>query len=699
MSIYAEKQKLIDEVILDLSDLGDLLGAPDESKKEKYGFVPGLSLETEEKSILEQIQILKEGIFQVLFTGGFSAGKSTLLNALMRKNILRTGINPETAVITKIIFNKDEKVIVYKKETDALGNQKYEEMTVEDFFETYSIDEGEETNYDLFNDVDYVRLQQSQDGIGGSMVQLVDSPGTGHTKADDNTAKGFAKKASAIVYIINATDAFKDYENEYIRSHFVIPNTEPMKNLFFVVNRYDGVSEDEIPNLKRRVRKNLNDVFLKSDGTFDEQLFERRVFYTNAYFSLQARCNEKVKIPGIGEIMPVDNETGVPEFEQALGEFLVDESRDKDALAAYIPKVVGVYKNAKNVAEQRYEKATKDIAQLEIEVAKFDEDIKKVNETLTGINTTTTNTVKQIILAAKDAYNEYVSNVNADWEKYFNENPVEPVSILGLVADKIRGKDAEKRFEPITDGIKGYLDLKYESLENTIDEIIESELQKWEQSIMTYQLKLASIPNINLQDMLIRVAATKGINSVEHGETNVAQLILAILGSDPELFVDGATGKDSMGEFIMKLIKTNIVDALKVFILDGLLGPYGLVLFVVNKIFKTVKNRKNATLEILESAKPMTIANLNVNKQKFNNELELNLSSALIKTVNDISVDIKSNLAAIQDENSRIVELRRNKALDAEEMKEQMDNNLKKMREIIKSIAGNVNYSGEIILD
>jgi len=64
---------------------------------------------------------------QVLFKGGLCSGKSTLLNALMRKNILRTGITPKTAVITKIIFNKDEKVIVYKKETDApaFGNIRF----------------------------------------------------------------------------------------------------------------------------------------------------------------------------------------------------------------------------------------------------------------------------------------------------------------------------------------------------------------------------------------------------------------------------------------------------------------------------------------------------------------------------------------------------------------------------------------------
>lgn len=699
MNIYEEKQKLIDEVVLDLSDLSELLGTPDESKKGKYGFVPGLNLETEKESIQEQIQNLKEGIFQVLFTGGFSSGKSTLLNALMRKCLLRTGINPETAVITKIIFNADEKVIVYKKETDEFGKKKYEEMTIEEFFEKYSLDEGEEIDYDLFNDVDYVRLQQSQDGIGGSMVQLVDSPGTGHTKADDNTARGFARKASAIVYIINAVQAFQEEENKYIKDHFVTSNAEPMKNLFFVVNRFDCVNASQRPNLKDRVRKELNEVFLKADGSFDEELFNKRVFYTNAYKAECARANIAIENEDGDMVVPNEKNSGVPELEQALGEFLVDESRDKDALVAYIPTITGVYKNAKNVTDKRYEKATQDLAQLEADATQLEEKIEEVNGILGGINDTTTNTVKQIILAAKDAYNEYVKNVGNGWEKYFEQHPVGNVSITGVVLDKIRGKDSEERFKPITDGIKGYLESQYTSLETNINDIINSELKKWEQSMKIYQLKLDSVPNVNLEEMLIRVAATKGINKVEHGETNVVQLILAIMGSDPELFVDGATGKDSMGDFILKLIKTNILDALKVFILDSLLGGWGLIVFVINKLIKTSKSKNANTMEILAGAKTATIDKLNENKQSFCNEIELNLSSALIKTVNVVCKDINANLAAVQEENENIIELRKNETLNADEMKKQIDDNLKKMREIIESIARNVNYSGKIILD
>lgn len=699
MSIYTQKQEVVNKAIADLVDLGELLDKADESKAEKYGFVPGLDMENERRSVLEQIQNLREGIFQVLFTGPFTAGKSTLLNALMHKDVLGTGINPETAVITKIVFNADEKVIVYKKEIDKeTDKQKYEEMTLKEFFKKFSLDEGDEINYNLFNEVDYVRLQQPQDGIGGSMVQLVDSPGTGHTKADDSTARIFAEKASAVVFLINATHALEEKDMEYIRAHFITENAEPMKNVFFVVTWYDAVQETEKPKLKQRIRNELNDVFLKSDGTFDEDLFDKRVFYVNAYYSLMGRTGQKVKL-GRLEFVPddIEDETGVPEFEQALGSFLVDESRDKDALAAYIPKILGVYKNAEKVTAERYEAATKDLEKLKSENKELEDEIERVTRTLNDIVETTNNTVKNIILDAKDAYNIYAGNVAEGWDEYFNDNPVPSISIMGTMWDRIRGKDCEARFKPILDGIGNYLNSQYEELDKTLNDIIKNQIDKFEAKINNYELMLNSL-NIDLDDMLIRVIATKGIEKVDHGDTSFVKIILAAALGDPELVVNGVMNRDSMSSFILELVKTNVIDFLKVYLLDILLGPYGLILFVINKIWKTIVNRSNATSEILANAKPMIVEELSTAGLNFTNELELKLSEILISNVKAVCTDMKTNLNSKKEEREKIVMLRESKSLDAESMKAQMDNNLSKMKEIISSVAKNVNY-GELTFE
>ena len=118
MDNYRKSRELSEKIQSCLKVYADMLGTPDPEKEVLYGFVPGLQMTIDEQALEGQLKKVEEGIFQVLFTGVFSAGKSTLLNALMKKNLLPTGIMPETPVITKIIFGQDENATVYMKDKD-----------------------------------------------------------------------------------------------------------------------------------------------------------------------------------------------------------------------------------------------------------------------------------------------------------------------------------------------------------------------------------------------------------------------------------------------------------------------------------------------------------------------------------------------------------------------------------------------------
>lgn len=332
MSIYSKTQERIGRVVEDIQAC------------QKAVESLNVDMKNEADVLKEQAQTLKEGIFQVLFTGTFSAGKSTMLNALMQKNLLKTSINAETAVVTKIIFGKEEKVIVYKKKIGADGKQLTEEYTVKDFFEKYRVSQE---NAALFEDVDYVQLQQPQEGIGGTAVQLVDSPGTSNSQEDTQAARNFAKKASAIVFLINATMPFTDDDKKYIAAHFA---NKELKNLFFVVNRFDSVAADVIEDLKKLIREQLKAVFTYN-GQFDENMFNKRVFYISAYASRNARFEEKM-IDQFGKTFKHSREedqyTGVPQLEVSLMDFV--ELQATDALNILLKNVLETDKLAADVS-------------------------------------------------------------------------------------------------------------------------------------------------------------------------------------------------------------------------------------------------------------------------------------------------------------------------------------------------------------
>lgn len=51
-----------------------------------------------------------------------------------------------------------------------------------------------------------------------------------------------------------------------------------------MVNRIDNLNAGELERtVKPAVRKGLAEVFVDKDGEFDEELYEKRVFFTNAY--------------------------------------------------------------------------------------------------------------------------------------------------------------------------------------------------------------------------------------------------------------------------------------------------------------------------------------------------------------------------------------------------------------------------------
>ncbi len=71
------------------------------------------------KNIIHSISIQKKEAedFKVFIPllGTFNAGKSSLLNGLLKKEILPTNIIPETAIAAELHYGKDEKLVAYKK--------------------------------------------------------------------------------------------------------------------------------------------------------------------------------------------------------------------------------------------------------------------------------------------------------------------------------------------------------------------------------------------------------------------------------------------------------------------------------------------------------------------------------------------------------------------------------------------------------
>ena len=83
------------------------------STAKEYLLASALSQAEKEKEELSA-NLLKENAIKVPLVGGFNAGKSSLINAFINRNLLPTNIEPETAISYEMYYGQNERVELYR---------------------------------------------------------------------------------------------------------------------------------------------------------------------------------------------------------------------------------------------------------------------------------------------------------------------------------------------------------------------------------------------------------------------------------------------------------------------------------------------------------------------------------------------------------------------------------------------------------
>ena len=684
---YENYQKLSQKFQSVLRIYIDMLGELDPSKETQYGFLPGLQITSDVNLLQNELNKMEEGIFQVLFTGIFSTGKSTMINALIGKDLLHKSINPETAVITRIVFGKEEKVKVYKKNVvnKETGETEVEILSIEEFFEKYHVDNE---NPAKFSNVKYVDLFQSEDGIGGTLVQLVDSPGTNASTEDTLTARTFAKEANAIVYMICALTPFQQDDNKYIADHFA---GKHMKNVFFVVNQYDRLNEEEKEKVRERAKDCLREVFIDENGKFDEELYNKRVFFTDAYHSLCARTGVKVQTPS-GEMDCVDSITHVPDFEDNLTEFLTNDDRDILAFQGRMPQLASKYVHASDAIDKRLEIYEKNVDQLEKEKVNFENTKKILDDILDQTRLSCENCVKAIVLNSKEEYQSCLKRIDAGWDNYFQNTEI-PFNIRDFIKTQWYRGNEEKIKEltkPFMDEVAKYITPQYEILTQNLTNIVITETESF---MKTMEISRKQIQQLELPfDIeLIEVFPVDPIQypdfdpSKSFNDPKWLAVILGVLFGDPDIVLDGLGGNKSNAELVKDSLSKNLLEIIG----WNIWWPIGVAILYMRlrQMFDDMDDAtRNRAAIILMSYKKEFINNLQNNLERFTVEIEDRISeitracNQFIEIINNKTEDYEKSLEQIikdinDNKNAKEAEKERTDQIKATLLKEISDVN------------------------
>lgn len=179
--------------------------------------------------------------FNVAFVGQFSRGKSTVMNALLRKSLLPVGVVPLTSVITVVKYGSRTRVLLrfpnsrLAKEISTGQLAQYVTQT---------------NNPGNVKGIEIAEIQTPVDLLLRG-VCMVDTPGLGSSiEANTRTTEDFLPKTDALVVVTAVDSPVTEDEARLLRDA-----TDRGKRVFVAVNKADLLNEDRLAKSAHFVRE------------------------------------------------------------------------------------------------------------------------------------------------------------------------------------------------------------------------------------------------------------------------------------------------------------------------------------------------------------------------------------------------------------------------------------------------------------
>ena len=194
--------------------------------------------------------LVTESMFRVIVVGGFSRGKSTLINALLGDKVLPAKMTPTTAVITVIKYGEQPRALVYFKDRDEP-----EEVSPENLRE-YLLIRRKDHKHGSYSSrietpVERVELYYPLD-LCKNGVEIVDSPGLEEDETRQKLTVRFLNECDAAIMVLSCLQLLTLQELKFVREELIGRGYD---HIFYAVNYADHLTEDDELDIWERVRK------------------------------------------------------------------------------------------------------------------------------------------------------------------------------------------------------------------------------------------------------------------------------------------------------------------------------------------------------------------------------------------------------------------------------------------------------------
>jgi hypothetical protein len=236
---------------------------------------------------------LAEDRFNLVVVGLFKRGKSSLMNAVIGRDLLPTGVLPLTSAITALCYGPREGVWLRRRD-----------WTFEQEIRTDQLAEFVTERGNPGNEKGLVEARVELPlGFLRRSLYFIDTPGVGSASRENTaTAYRFLPEADAVIFVTSVDGPLGEDEEQFLRDI-----REHVSRLMVVVNKFDMVAVDE----RDEVLSYIADRVAKTVGSDDVPIFP---------ISARSALDGKLRGDDVSE-----RGSGLPEFEAALSDFLANE--------------------------------------------------------------------------------------------------------------------------------------------------------------------------------------------------------------------------------------------------------------------------------------------------------------------------------------------------------------------------------------
>lgn len=429
---------------------------------------------------------LRNHVFRVGIMGEFKRGKSTVINALLGKEVVPADILPCSATLNRIVWDATPHARINFKQKENGVTPPPKEVSVEELngYVTKLTTESEKQAGQVEDAMVFYPCKFCQNG-----VEIIDTPGLNDDERMDKISESVIPTLDAIIMVVVPGSPFGISEANFVRNKIM---TSDLSRLIFVVNKIDTVRGEEnrkrcVEGIRKKIEETVLEKMASMYGSDSEEykaaqskLGGIRIYPISAADALDGRLENDEELL---------KKSGMLEFENALTKLLTEE-RGMLELAPAVNTVISKVKQADKTIEMR-------MNAMNMEQAEFEKKQKEAMQKIKESREEKKRKVKEIKGAAASIYQELQPDVVAAYNE-LEQTVIEYIDNYDITQGNFANDYAVSDFqESVSAGINCQFEMSLQESTEKMQVKIQQRLSDQIEDLAVYEKNLSA----NIEDI------------------------------------------------------------------------------------------------------------------------------------------------------------------------------------------------------